>query len=138
MGRRRQGAADGPGHAGPVRLAAFAPDGRQAVTASAEGRLRVGGAGTGRELRQASGGPRGIQAWALSPDGRLAATFRAYEPVRVWDVDADREVRRLEVPDRGGGTPSPVAFSPDGAAVAIADGAARPCNASGREEPSAL
>jgi hypothetical protein len=58
----------------------------------------------------------------LSPDGRLLATGGRDWAIQFWDASTGREVRRLSE------QPSPfaaVAFSPDGARLAILDTAGR-------------
>ncbi len=114
--RQLIGWAAGEGNA--VYRLAYSPDGRLLAVARAGDvwlwdltrhepagrRLLAGGADTPHEL-------------AFSPDGaRLAASSRG-GPIRVWDAATAQHVADLKEPGTGLG---PLAFSPDGGALALA------------------
>lgn len=99
------------GHTGDVTGVAFRDRGRQVVSASADGTLRVWDAKAGKELRKMTHGGR-INDLAVSPDGRRALTA-GYEDrlVKVWDLETGR---LLETFERHMGRVLGVAFAPDG------------------------
>jgi WD40 repeat protein len=97
---------------------AFSRDGKIAI---ADGnKVRVGNLGDGESWNELSAGEDGISAIAFSADGRkiAAATTpdRKVGRVRLWDLDDDSS-RTLDGPDMG--VPMAVAFSPDGAQIAV-------------------
>ncbi len=120
---------------------AFAPEARSLAYATAEGRVRLADAATGKEIRTL-GDPertRCLAALAFSPDGRTLATRGYDRAIRLWDVASGRELRQLTPSLRSlqaGSTTtyfgpallspaSTLAFSPDGKFLAAADPAGR-------------
>jgi hypothetical protein len=105
------------GHTAEVLAAALSPDGRQALSGSADRTVRLWDTATGQELRQLPGHEGAVYGVAFAPDGRLAASCGEDHTVRLWDVAAGKEVHRLQ-----GHTEvvNNVAFSPDGRFVASA------------------
>jgi WD40 repeat protein/tRNA A-37 threonylcarbamoyl transferase component Bud32 len=116
-----------------VADAAFSPDGRRIVTASADGLARVWDVASGEPV----GAPLRHQAWvyqaSFSPDGKRVLTASADGTARVWDVNDGREVCRSP---RHGGKVVAAAFAPDGRRFCTAslDNTARICNASTGQE----
>lgn len=101
------------------------------ATFSPDGKLVVGDrfgapiwdAETGRLLRRLNGTERSIEVHAFSPDGRLLAAGDSEGGVRLREIEGGRVVRTLEPPEAAkAGWIQSVAFSPDGALVAIAGG----------------
>jgi hypothetical protein len=87
------------GHSGPVYAAAFAPDGRKAVSAGADSALRLWDTRTGKELRRLDGHTGRIWTVAFAPDGRRIASGGFDGSVRVWDLVSGRELRRFNHAD---------------------------------------
>jgi WD40 repeat protein len=99
------------GHTGRVNTAAFSPDGRWLLTASADGTARVWEVSSHQTARELVAHRREVTSAAFSPDGRWIATASDDQTTLVWEVGNDAtpvaEVRgsRVSVTD---------AFSPDG------------------------
>jgi WD40 repeat protein len=110
------------GHAGPVRSAAFDPNGRRVVTAGQDGTARVWDAATGRQVLVLRHRGPVLQA-SFSPDGRLILTASADGTARLWDA-ADGTQRAVLEHD---GPVRKASFSHDGTLVVTAsdDGTAR-------------
>lgn len=111
-----------PAHGAQITSVAFSPDGRT-LTATTDGGANVQLWDlTARRLEPGLRQPRnyGFYSASYSRDGRLlAASDNDGDGTHVWDVATRRPVAVLAFPDAG---ISPVAFSPDGRTLAIADG----------------
>lgn len=83
------------GHFGPVYGAAFSPDGTKAVSASADGSLRLWDARTGKEIRRLDGHNGRVWCVAFAPDGRRVVSGGFDGSVRVWDLVSGKESRRF-------------------------------------------
>jgi WD40 repeat protein len=106
-----------------VVTAAYSPDGRLIVTASADGVARIWNASSGTPVATLRGGGTSLSSAAFSPDGRLVVTGDIAGGARVWDWRAGRQTAVLRHPAHV----TSAAFGPDGSTVltASADGIAR-------------
>jgi WD40 repeat protein len=99
------------GHEKAVTSIAFAPNGKQALSGSADGMLKLWDVENGKLLRSWEGGQGDVYSVALSADGQRALSG-GFEPVlKLWDVSSGRLIRSWQ------GVQGPiysVAFSPDG------------------------
>jgi WD40 repeat protein len=94
-----------------TNAAAFLPDRRTVLLATADRSLRLLEIATGRELRRFVGHATSVWSVAVSPDGRKALSGGLDGSVRVWDVATGQELRRLDGHD---GLVSAAGFMPDG------------------------
>jgi WD40 repeat protein len=105
------------GHKASIQGVQFSPDGKNVVTASDDGTIRIWDAASGRQQKvlqnrdekQPFAWVRGI---ALSPDGKWIASNSLDNTVRLWDMATGREVYRLPGHGSYGGR-RPVAFTSD-------------------------
>jgi WD40 repeat protein len=90
---------------------AFAPNGRQILTASDDGTMRLWDVPSGLEVRRLKGYSSRVLSVALSSDGGQALSGHGDGSVRLWDLENMEEVRRFE---RHRAKVTAVAFAPDG------------------------
>jgi WD40 repeat protein len=113
------------GHTHSTRAVALSIDGKQAISASYDGTMRLWDTATGKELRTIRTGA-GSAGLALSPDGKTVLTTSSIRPplLRLWDLQTGKELRSFKGHTRLGW---PVAFAPDGKRVlsGAMDGTAR-------------
>jgi WD40 repeat protein len=82
------------GHTGPVLTAVFTPDGRVALSGSADGTVRIWDVQAGKELRSFKDFEGPVRSVAIGPDG-LRALASNDRSLRVWDLPADLVVAKL-------------------------------------------
>jgi WD40 repeat protein len=83
------------GHTIWVRGVAVTPDGRYAVSASADHTLKVWDLSTGNEIRTLHGHTEAVNGVAVTPDGRLAVSASYDLTLKVWDLSTGNEIRTL-------------------------------------------
>jgi WD40 repeat protein len=112
------------GHAGRVLSAAFSPDGKRIVTASADKTARLWDGETGKPIGELSGHVNAVLSAAFSPDGKRIVTASADKTARLWDETGKPIGEPLLGHDDA---VLSAAFSPDGTRIvtASADGTAR-------------
>jgi WD40 repeat protein len=90
---------------------AFAATGRQILTASDDGTMRLWDVASGLEVRRLKGYGSRVLSVAVSSDGSRALSGHVDGSVRVWDLENMEEICRLE---RHRAQVTAVAFAPDG------------------------
>ena len=118
------------GHAAPLSVAAFSPDGQRVLTASKDGTARIwrtDGRGTPIVL---DGHTNEIVTVAFSPDGQRVLTASSDRTARVWNTDGSGVPKVLVGHER---SLTFAAYSPDGRRILTAskDGTARVWNTEG-------
>jgi WD40 repeat protein len=111
-------------HDDEVLAVAFTPDGKVALSAGKDGKVRRWNLGAAKELPALAGHDGGTFALATAPDGRQVASAGADGRVRLWDLDKGAEAASLTGHK---GAVFAVSFSPDGKLLASGgeDGTAR-------------
>jgi WD40 repeat protein len=88
----------------------FLPDGKQALSASMDGTLRLWNLTTGKEVRKLDAHAGGACSVDVSPDGKLAVSGGADRTLRLWDLAKGKEVRTF----KGHTDVCMALFTPDG------------------------
>jgi TIR domain/WD domain, G-beta repeat len=104
------------GHTSLVFSVAFAPDGRSALSGSADSTLKLWDVATGKEIRTFTGHTSFslVLSVVFAPDGRSALSGSTDKTLKLWDVATGKEIRSF-----AGHTDQvrSVAFAPDGRTV---------------------
>ncbi len=111
------------GHTGEIKSAAFSPDGKRIVTASADKTARLWDVAVGEALMEFRGHERGVIHAAFRFDGKRIVTVSEDETARMWDVSSGKT---LAIFPRRTGKMIYAAFSSDGQRIVTAspDGSA--------------
>ena len=102
------------GHKNQVSQSVFVQEGKQLITGSWDGTIRVWNMADGRELGVLRDKMRAIGNVVGSADGRILASASHDEVVRIWDVQRRSVITRIPS-ERGY-----IALSPDGSLLACA------------------
>jgi WD40 repeat protein len=83
-----------------VLSVAFSPDGRQVLSGSSDGTMRLWSVSRGKELRRFGGQMGLVQSVAFSPDGRFVLSGEYTLPgentiMRLWEVESGLEMARF-------------------------------------------
>ncbi|NEO07283.1 caspase family protein, partial [Moorena sp. SIO3I8] len=99
------------GHTGWVTNIAFSPDGKQILSGSDDGTVRLWDTETGQLIHTLEGHTDTVYEIAFSPDGQQILSGSSDNTVRLWDTETGQLIHTLE-----GHTSlvSDIAFSPDG------------------------
>ncbi len=89
------------GHEGDVGCVVFSPDGKQLVSGSQDGTVRVWDAETGTPLTLLRGHEGEITCVGFSSSGDRIVSSATDQTVRVWEVASGAEVHRLRIEDPG-------------------------------------
>jgi len=98
------------GHSGSVNSVVFSPDGRQILSGSSDGTIKLWDIDTGRELRTFSGHKGRVESVAFSPDGKKILSASSDGTVRLWDVSTGKEIAQFISFDDG----EWIVITPDG------------------------
>ena len=74
------------GHSDYVTSVAISPDGRYALSGSADKTLKFWDIATGQEIQSFKGHADGVMSVAISPDGRYALSGSDDETLKLWDL----------------------------------------------------
>ena len=98
--------------------AAFSPDGKRIVSASADNTVRIWDVETGKEIRKFEKHTDQVNSAAFSPDGKRIVSASDDKTVRIWNAETGEEIHRFE---EYSNDVRSAAFSPDGKLVVTAD-----------------
>jgi WD40 repeat protein len=91
---------------------AFAPDGKQAVTAGRpDTYVQLWDVATGETVRRFEGHAQGVYRVAISPDGKRLLSAGFDSTVRLWDMATGKQLKQLDAP---GSVYTLIRFTPDG------------------------
>src|ERR1700737_3697953 len=77
---------------GVIKTAAFSPDGKWIVTASADGAARGGGGATSKAVGEPLRHDGAVNTAAFSPDGKWVVTASADSTARIWEAATGKSV----------------------------------------------
>ncbi len=84
------------GHTNAVFAVAFSPDGKTALSASADQTLILWDVASGNNIRRFIGHASGVVGVAFSPDGRTALSGADDGTMILWDVASGEAIRRFQ------------------------------------------
>jgi len=101
------------GHSDSVTCVAFSPDGKLALSGSADNKVKLWDLSNGALLRTLEGHTDDVSSVAFSPDAKQALSGSSMDrdrTVKLWDLSSGALLKTLKTRDDVG---KPVAFSPD-------------------------
>ncbi len=101
---------------------AFSPDGTKLASTGGSGRVRLWDVKSGKKLLDLKGHKDRAFGLAFAPDGRSFATAGYDGIVRLWDAATGAELHTFSSGARSVENSQPLAFSPDGRALAVGMG----------------
>jgi len=81
------------GHAMIVRSVAFSPDGKYAVSGSADGSVKLWDVASAREIRTFLGHEGSVNRVLFGPKGEWVISAGENKSLRLWEVETGREIR---------------------------------------------
>jgi DNA-binding XRE family transcriptional regulator len=84
------------GHTAGVTSVAFSPDGKTALSGSADKSLILWDVASGERIRRFEGHTQGVTRVAFGPDGKTALSGSYDKCLILWDVATGQAIRRLE------------------------------------------
>ena len=102
------------GHSGEIYSVAFSPDGKQIISSSRDGTIKLWDAATGRIIQTFRAHSSSLFIPAVSPDGRQIISGDLWGLIKLWDVATGNEIRTFRGHSRAVYS---VAFSPDGRTI---------------------
>jgi WD40 repeat protein len=102
------------GHKGELNAVAVTPDGRSAISASADSTLKVWDLKSGQAVRTLEGHTDWVFSVAVTPEGHAVVSVSPDKTLKVWDLNTGIAVRTLEGHT---GWVYGVAVTPDGQAA---------------------
>ena len=99
------------GHTDWVMSVIFNHDGKQLISSSEVGTIKLWDIDTGREIRTFLGHTHSANSISLSSDGKQIISGSADKTVKLWDIDIGLEIKTFSAHT---GSVNSVCFSPDG------------------------
>jgi len=104
------------GHSGAVKCVAFSPDGKKAVSGSADQSIRVWDCLTGKPLLCLEKHSNSVDSVTFSPDGKTILSGSKDQTVRLWNAQTGQELHCFKH-----GCPVRAKFLPDGKHILFVD-----------------
>ncbi|MDO9287768.1 MAG: hypothetical protein Q7T83_03140, partial [Thermodesulfovibrionales bacterium] len=82
------------GHTAEIHSVAFSPDGKLAVSGSADGTVRVWDLESGKEIKKLESYSGEVRSVAISPNGRYVVSTQDAS-VRIWDISTGEEIASM-------------------------------------------
>ena len=120
-----------------MQLVMFSPDGKQVVSGSYDGSVRIWDATTGMELKVLNGHSGWVHSVAYSPDGTHIVSASFDNSIRIWDALTGEQLQILKGQGHTNWVHS-VAYSPDGTHIVSASNDKTVCISSPFEPPTYL